>query len=83
MINPLFRTSRRRLITLIMLAAVIAFGWYAVQPVFPECTVYSGAYVPVDASAEEVDAATRQAYENALADGACGPPRARFRDWVG
>lgn len=83
MITPFFRTSRRRLITLAMLAAVVAFGWYAAQPVHPACTVYSGAYVPVNASAVETDAAARQAYEKALADGACGPSRARLRDWIG
>lgn len=70
MITPFFRTSRRRLITLAILAAVVAFGWYAAQPVYPACTVYSGAYLPVNASAAGVDAAARQAYENALTDGA-------------
>jgi hypothetical protein len=68
--HPFFRTSRRRLITLAILAAVVAFGWYAAQPVYPACTVYSGAHLPVNASAAGVDAAARQAYEKALADGA-------------
>jgi aryl-alcohol dehydrogenase-like predicted oxidoreductase len=53
-----------------ILAAVVAFGWYAAQPVYPACTVYSGAHLPVNASAAGVDAAARQAYEKALADGA-------------
>ncbi|MFF9909047.1 hypothetical protein [Streptomyces sp. NPDC013457] len=82
MITPLFRISRRRLIALTVLAGIAAFGWYAAQPVHPACTVYSGAYVPLDASSAEVDAATRQAYGKALASGACGPSRARFRDWI-
>ncbi|MFF3286442.1 hypothetical protein [Streptomyces sp. NPDC003023] len=73
MITPFFRTSRRRLVALAILAAVVAFGWYAAQPVHPACTVYSGAYVPVNASAAEADAAARQAYEKALTDGTCGP----------
>ncbi|MFF2778532.1 hypothetical protein ACFVU3_26880 [Streptomyces sp. NPDC058052] len=86
MINPFFHTPRRRFITLATLAAVIAFGWYAVQPVHPRCKTYavgSGSLTSAGASAEEREAVARQAYEDALADGACGPSRARFRDWIG
>ncbi|MFE1271305.1 hypothetical protein [Streptomyces sp. NPDC058758] len=87
MINPFFRTPGRRFITLAVLAAVVAFGWYAVQPVYPRCTIYSGvgsgAIMSAGISAEEMEAIARQAYEDALADGACGPSHARFRDWIG
>ncbi|MEU3723354.1 hypothetical protein [Streptomyces sp. NPDC031705] len=87
MINPFFHAPGRRFITLAVLAAVVAFGWYAVQPVHPRCTVHSavgsGALVPAGTSAEEMEAVARQAYEDALADGACGPSHARFRDWIG
>ncbi|MFC7218815.1 hypothetical protein ACFQLX_11625 [Streptomyces polyrhachis] len=87
MINPLFHTPRRHFITLAMLAAIVAFGWYAVQPVYPRCTIHSavgsGSIMSPSLSAEEMEAIARQAYEDALADGACGPSRARFRDWIG
>ncbi|MFJ6053448.1 hypothetical protein [Streptomyces sp. NPDC092307] len=87
MINPFFHIPRRRFITLAMLAAVVAFGWYAVQPVYPRCTIRSavgsGGLVPAVTSEEEMTAIARQAYEDALADGACGPSHARFRDWIG
>ncbi|MFD0078761.1 hypothetical protein ACFVIY_41010 [Streptomyces sp. NPDC127166] len=86
MINPFFHTPRRRFITLATLAAVVAFGWYAVQPVYPRCTTYavgSGSLMSAGTSAEEREAVARQAYEDALADGTCGPSHARFRDWIG
>ncbi|MET8967015.1 hypothetical protein ACWEP8_09755 [Streptomyces hydrogenans] len=87
MTNPLFHTPRRRLLTLATSAAVVAFGWYAVQPVHPRCAIStavgSGSLTSVGTSAEERDAVARQAYEDALADGACGPSHARFRDWIG
>ncbi|GGU42920.1 hypothetical protein [Streptomyces violascens] len=83
MIRQFFRTPRRRLVTLAVLAAAVAaVGWYAVQPVHPTCTVYSGAYVPATASAAEAITASQQAYEKALADGACRPSHARFHDWI-
>ncbi|MFF9148235.1 hypothetical protein ACF1BN_25620 [Streptomyces sp. NPDC014861] len=85
MINLFFRG--RRLVTLATLAAVVAFGWYALQPVHPRCAIHtavgSGSLVSPGSSAEDREAAARQAYEDALADGACGPSRARFRDWIG
>ncbi|MFD9636914.1 hypothetical protein [Streptomyces violascens] len=60
MINRFFRAPRRRLITVAILAAVVvAFGWYAAQPVYPACTVFAGAYVPINASAADRDAASR------------------------
>ncbi|MEV4918927.1 hypothetical protein AB0K47_19195 [Streptomyces tirandamycinicus] len=85
MINPFFHTPRHRFITLAMLAAVVAFGWYAVQPVYPRCTTHTavGSGAITGTSMEEMEAVARQAYEDALADGACGPSRARFRDWIG
>ncbi|URM88936.1 hypothetical protein LUW75_01630 [Streptomyces sp. MRC013] len=85
MINPFFHTPGRRFIALAALVAVVAFGWYAVQPVYPRCTigVGSGSLVSAGTSAEEMEAVARQAYEDALADGACGPSHARFRDWIG
>ncbi|MET9040442.1 hypothetical protein ACFWAN_37825 [Streptomyces mirabilis] len=83
MINRFSRVPRRRLIAVVVLAATVTFAWYAAQPIYPACTVFSGAYVPAGASASDRDAAYRQAYEQALADGACGPSHARFRDWTG
>ncbi|MFB7346058.1 hypothetical protein [Streptomyces hydrogenans] len=87
MINLFFHTPRRRFITLATLAGAVAFGSYAVQPVYPRCTIYpgagSGAIMSAGISAEEREVVARQAYEDALADGACGPSRARFRDWIG
>ncbi|MFF5487192.1 hypothetical protein [Streptomyces virginiae] len=83
MINPFFHTPGRRFITVAVLAAVVAFGWYAVQPVHPRCAIGSGALMSAGTSAEEMEAAARQAYEDAVADGACGPAHARFRDWIG
>ncbi|MFF4012390.1 hypothetical protein [Streptomyces sp. NPDC001717] len=86
MINPFFHAPRRRFVTLATLAAVVAFGWYAVQPVYPRCTTYavgSGSLMSGGTSAEEREALARQAYEDALADGTCGPSHARFRDWIG
>ncbi|GAA0612564.1 hypothetical protein GCM10010394_48000 [Streptomyces crystallinus] len=83
MIRQFFRPPRRRLVALTVLAAaVVAVGWYAVQPVHPACTVYSGSYVPLTASAAETDSASLHAYEEALAEGACEPSHARFHDWI-
>ncbi|MFD9791420.1 hypothetical protein ACFWXK_10765 [Streptomyces sp. NPDC059070] len=83
MLRQFFRPLWRRLLTMAVLAgAVAATGWYAAQPVRPACALYSGAYVPATASAAETDAASQQAYEKALADGACGPRHARFHDWI-
>ncbi|MFF8601100.1 hypothetical protein ACF065_18400 [Streptomyces sp. NPDC015232] len=81
--NPFFHTPGRRFIALALLAAAVSFGWYALQPVYPRCAIGSGALMSAGTSAEEREAAARQAYEDALADGACGPSQARFRDWIG
>lgn len=64
-------------------AAVVAFGAWALWPVADaSCVVYSGAYVPADATKADTDAAVRRAHDKAVADGACGPKRARFHDWT-
>ncbi|MFI5664506.1 hypothetical protein [Streptomyces sp. NPDC051684] len=80
--DRLIRTPRQKLIVLSLLAVAVAFGWYAARPVHPSsCVVFSGAYVPLDASPEELDAANQRTYDKALAAGACGPAHARFRGW--
>lgn len=64
-------------------AAVVAFGSWALWPVHDaSCVVYSGSYLPMDTSEAEVDASVQRRYDQALADGACGPPRARFHGWT-
>ncbi|MGY0021267.1 hypothetical protein ACVHNB_20125 [Streptomyces sp. YJ-C3] len=57
MINQVFRPPQRQLIAAAILTAVVAFGWYAVQPVYPACTVFSGSYVPAGTSSADRDAA--------------------------
>ncbi|MFJ3098309.1 hypothetical protein [Streptomyces hydrogenans] len=86
MINSFFRAPGRRFVALAVLAGVVVFGWYAVQPVYPRCAIRSavgsGSLVSAGTSAEEREAIARKAYEDALTDGACGPSHARFRDWI-
>ncbi|MFD5556631.1 hypothetical protein ACFWIA_22660 [Streptomyces sp. NPDC127068] len=84
MTSRLLSTPRRRFAAVLAAAAaVVAFGSWALWPVHdPSCVVYSSAYLPMGASKAEVDAAVRQGYEEALADGACGPKRARFHYWT-
>ncbi|MFD9722583.1 hypothetical protein [Streptomyces sp. NPDC059072] len=77
-------TPRRRIAALLTVAAaVFAFGSWALWPVYDSsCVVYSGAYTPMNAPKAEVDAAAQRRYDKALADGACGPKRARFHNWT-
>uniref|UniRef100_A0AAU2VXN5 Uncharacterized protein n=1 Tax=Streptomyces sp. NBC_00008 TaxID=2903610 RepID=A0AAU2VXN5_9ACTN len=84
MIFRSFSTSRRRVTAVLMvMAAVVAFGSWALWPVYnSSCAVYSGAYIPMSAPKAEADAAVRRAYDKTLADGACGPKRARFHNWT-
>ncbi|MFD3803104.1 hypothetical protein ACFWSF_33775 [Streptomyces sp. NPDC058611] len=46
------------------------------------CVAYSGVYIPMNAPKAEADAAVQRVYDKALADGACGPKRARFHNWT-
>ncbi|QTI42461.1 hypothetical protein JYK04_00219 [Streptomyces nojiriensis] len=65
------------------MAAVVAFGSWVLWPVYDSsCVVYSGSYVPMNAPKAEVDAAMQWRYDKAVADGACGPKRARFHNWT-
>lgn len=65
------------------MAAVVAFGSWALWPVYDSsCVVLSGAYIPMNAPKAETEAAVQRAYDKALADGACGPKRARFHNWT-
>ncbi|MER5556212.1 hypothetical protein ABT001_31865 [Streptomyces sp. NPDC002793] len=84
MISRSFSTPRRRVTAaLTVMAAVVAFGSWALWPVYDSsCVVYSGAYVPMNAPKAEADAAVQRAYDKDLADGACGPKRARFHNWT-
>ncbi|MEV0918224.1 hypothetical protein AB0I93_28705 [Streptomyces sp. NPDC049967] len=67
----------------VIAAAVVAFASWALWPVYDSsCVVYSGAYIPMNAPKAETDAAVQRAHEKALADGACGPKRARFHNWT-
>lgn len=83
-ISRLFSTPRRRVTAVLtVMAAVVAFGSWALWPVSDSsCVVYSGAYTPMNAPKAETDAAMQRAYNKALADGACGPKRARFHNWT-
>ncbi|MFD7551316.1 hypothetical protein ACFV0R_28540 [Streptomyces sp. NPDC059578] len=84
MTSRLLSTPRRRFAAVLTAtAAVVAFGSWAMWPVHdPSCVVYSGSYVPMNAPKAEVDAAVQQSHDEALADGACGPKRARFHYWT-
>ncbi|MER6442348.1 hypothetical protein ABT275_39425 [Streptomyces sp. NPDC001185] len=84
MISRLFPTPRRRVTAVLTVtAAVVAFASWALWPVYDSsCVVYSGAYTPMNAPKAENDAAAGRAHDKALADGACGPKRARFRHWT-
>ncbi|WP_371652032.1 hypothetical protein [Streptomyces mirabilis] len=84
MIARLLSTPRRRItVVLTVTAAVVAFGSWVLWPVYgSSCVVYSGAYTPMNAPKDEVDAAVQRGYDKALADGACGPKRARFHTWT-
>ncbi|MFL4907469.1 hypothetical protein ACJ6WF_30770 [Streptomyces sp. MMS24-I2-30] len=66
-----------------MAATVAALGSWALWPVYQPCVTFTGAYIPLGAPKAEADAIERRAYERALADGACGPKRARFHNWIG
>lgn len=83
MIFRLLSTPRRRAAAaLTATAAVIAIGSWVLWPVNgSSCVVYSGDYVAANAPKAEIDAATQRRYDQALADGACGPKRARFHSW--
>ncbi|MEV5133405.1 hypothetical protein ACN6LF_000822 [[Kitasatospora] papulosa] len=64
-------------------ASVVAFGSWVLWPVSSSsCVIYSGAYAPMNAPKTEVDAALQRRYDEALANGACGPKQARFRNWT-
>ncbi|MFE9727402.1 hypothetical protein ACFYQ5_28400 [Streptomyces sp. NPDC005794] len=77
-ISRLFSTPRCRVTAVLtVMAAVIAFGAWALWPVYDSsCVVYSGAYIPINAPKAETDAVMQRAYDKDLADGACGPKRA-------
>ncbi|MEV3875142.1 hypothetical protein [Streptomyces sp. NPDC049906] len=81
--SRLLSTPRRRFTAVLtVIAAVVAFGSWALWPVRDSsCVVIAGAYVPMEATEAEVDAAVQRDFDRALADGACGPQRARFRGW--
>ncbi|MDX2296816.1 hypothetical protein R6G00_32160 [Streptomyces roseofulvus] len=82
MSRPLFTSRRRTAVVLTVTAAVVAFGSWALWPVQDSaCVVYSGSYVPANASQAEIDAAVRESYDKAVAAGACGPKRPRFSSW--
>ncbi|MCO6750395.1 hypothetical protein KQH21_19870 [Streptomyces sp. IpFD-1.1] len=79
--TPLHPT--RRQLTLLCGLALVSLGWYAVEPVHPDCLVLSGGYAPGYAPPAERYVAHQEAYEQAVSDGACGPARPRFRTWTG
>lgn len=79
--TPLHPT-RRQLAVLCGLA-LVSLGWYAVEPVHPDCLVLSGGYASGDAPPAERYTASQRAYEQAVSDGACGPSRPRFLTWTG
>lgn len=70
----------------VLITLAVAVGWYAIRPIQPPCTIYSGAYIAADTSPTDADTASREAYdrayEQALADGTCQPARPRFRTWI-
>ncbi|MFJ4830760.1 hypothetical protein ACIP79_12685 [Streptomyces sp. NPDC088747] len=84
MISRLLSTPRRRVAAVLAAAAaVVASGSWVLWPVHDSsCVVYSGAYVPMNAPKAEADAAVQRRYDKALADGVCGPERARFHNWT-
>ncbi|MFG2590294.1 hypothetical protein [Streptomyces sp. NPDC048438] len=81
--RPLSTPCRRVAAVLTVTAAVIAFGAWVLWPVYDSsCVVYSGSYIPMNAPKAEVDAAAQRGYDKPLADGVCGPKRARFHNWT-
>ncbi|MER5491436.1 hypothetical protein [Streptomyces sp. NPDC002490] len=82
MMSRLLSTPRRRFTAVLTVIAAVAFGSWALWPVRdPSCVVIAGAYLPMDATEAEIDAAVQRDFDRALADGACGPQRARFHGW--
>jgi hypothetical protein len=80
----LLSTPRRRVAAVLTVTAtVVAFGSWVLWPVYDSsCVVYSGSYIPMNAPKAEADAAVQRHDDKALADGACGPKRARFHNWT-
>ncbi|MFE2153784.1 hypothetical protein ACFXAO_27485 [Streptomyces lavendulae] len=85
MILRLLSTPRRRVAAVLTVtAAAVAFATWVLWPVHDSsCVVYSGSYVPMNAPEAEAEAALQRRHDKALADGACGPERARFHNWTG
>ncbi|MFI8321647.1 hypothetical protein [Streptomyces sp. NPDC085529] len=82
MFRSLFTSRRRIAVVVTVTAAVVAFASWALWPVQKSaCVVYSGSYVPANASQADIDAAARESYDKALAADACGPKRPRFTSW--
>ncbi|MGW0786296.1 hypothetical protein [Streptomyces sp. NPDC002913] len=76
-------TPRCRFTATLTVTAVVALGSWVLWPVYnSSCVVCSGACTPMNATTDEVDAAVQRGYDKALADGACGPKRARFHNWT-
>jgi hypothetical protein len=74
---------RRVTAVLTVIAAVVALGSWSLWPVYDSsCVVYSGAYIPLNATKAKTDAVAQRVHDRALAGGACGPKRARFRNWT-
>lgn len=66
-------TARRHLLSTLLVVALAAFGYYALQPVREACALNSGPYgstfTPNNA--------------HASGDGPCGEERTRFLTWLG
>ncbi|MGV9247651.1 hypothetical protein [Streptomyces sp. NPDC003710] len=63
MTSRLFSRPRRRVTAVLtVMAAVVAFGSWALWPVYDSsCVVYSGACIPMNAPKAETDAAVQRA----------------------
>ncbi|WEO99794.1 hypothetical protein A6P39_040320 [Streptomyces sp. FXJ1.172] len=64
---------RRYLLSALLVVALVAFGYYALQPVRVACTLDSGPY----GSTFTPNSA------HASGDGQCGEERTRFLTWIG
>lgn len=69
--------DRRRLF--LIACAIAALGVFCAQTVRPSCTY---AFFSFGGKAEQ-EAAAEQAYWQAVADGDCAPPHARWQFWRG
>lgn len=87
MIQHLSHRSRWLILFVGALVVVVALGWYAMEPVRPECTTFSGRYVPFRGLPDDEEAVganselDARAYQRAVESGHCEPPHARWHEW--